>query len=227
MDKIIYISIPKTGSSSVSLALNKKAIKDNYQIFHRDREEIKNFSDLKKQISIFNESKNKCILNFGHISINKLQQWGLESKQYYVFSFVRNPYSRIISIYNGKSVFKQLSFESFCEKYLIDENKKDYDYDLFGKNQSISHIKPQHLHVNEHTNVFKLEKRSEQKNSFFLDLSEKENIRKEHKLINPIQNSILEKINDFYKEDFIRFNYHFIKEEEEFNIVFEKFISCS
>jgi len=88
--KFVFIHIPKTAGSSFRTSL--------YENF--DNENLKNF-DLNQ-----------------HITANELHQFfnknSLNWDEYFKFSFVRNPWSRIVSYYEYQ--FKEhITFSSFCK----------------------------------------------------------------------------------------------------------------
>lgn len=115
---LIFIHIPKTGGSSIRSSLSK-----NYNLLYNASKQnlIKlGYSNLENF-----ENYNFSIYNFkDHLPYQLIKKNKLE-KNKYVFTFIRNPFSRVVSMYfecmankfhiDGLNTSKNISFEDFIE----------------------------------------------------------------------------------------------------------------
>lgn len=207
---ICFIHIPKTGGKSLIYALQNQI-------------EIKK---LNKNFD-FKSFTNCGAVTFGHIHYLSLQKAGFVSDEYhnssYKFAIVRNPYDRIVSLYNYLSNRSELDgwgFDHFLDQVLI----KRPPVGLYNK-AGLSQTNPQSdwimgengdLITNE---IFKLEELDKLHNTLSeileinLKLEVKRNISKNIiisiKDLTDEENRI-EKINEIYKRDFLLFSYDMI-----------------
>ena len=124
MNNVLFIAIPRTAGTSIIKALIKSG---GMQI--RKHRFIKDFH-------------NKGIISFGHFDVKVLTKEGVISQEYldsaFKFCFIRNPWDRLVSLYNyyryGKAartrgemtkrkVWGQKSFREFC----LDLYEEDID----------------------------------------------------------------------------------------------------
>ena len=91
----------------------------------------------------------------------------IDISDYYVFAFVRDPYTRIVSEYNwrmrNRAAFEEptgklMSFESYCE--LLHR-----DWDRIMDNPNVTerqHVTPQHVYVDEDVDLYRFENFAEE-----------------------------------------------------------------
>jgi hypothetical protein len=113
--KKIFISIPKTGSTSIMFALNPLSIHFNPDIYHASYKEICKFN-------------NKLIFNPDLIFNNNKYIENFYISNYKVYAVVRDPLLRLISVYADskkdknhvtlKSISKKKTVNHFLEYYL-------------------------------------------------------------------------------------------------------------
>ena len=107
--KCIFIEVPKTGSSSI------RKIIGHPQIPHLDINEM----EMKVKNSLPWDSKGYNILNSfykkGFPENLKLKIGGKILETYFKFGFVRNPWSRVVSLYNRKEGIQMQESMSFSE----------------------------------------------------------------------------------------------------------------
>jgi hypothetical protein len=215
-NNFIYIHIPKTGGSSIRNSLNK-----NYQLeFNASKINFKKmgFSNLDKKFENYNFS----IQDFkDHLPYQLIKKKGLNNNKF-IFTFVRNPFSRLISLFfeitrdhknhkrfnNGNKI----SFENFVKKI----TKKSYWFsipmiDYLGK-KNLNDINFIGKFENFENDIFALKKK------FKIKI-----ITKHHNHNNSIpsklkftnytnfysNNKIINLVYKYYKEDFNEFNYNF------------------
>lgn len=115
--KAIYLHIPKTGGSYISSILSKYYGFKNYYLQRPDHNHFTKFVD-----NTVDKHENKIAGTYLYYSsspyLNKImnmnpQKW----KNYRIFSFVREPYKRLVSGYHyiqQKGHYKNIDFQSFC-----------------------------------------------------------------------------------------------------------------
>ncbi len=204
---ICFIHIPKTGGKSI-------------------------ISELKAHINIIKINKNNDFahfpnfgaVTFGHVDYLSLLNSGIVSEDYhrssYKFAIVRNPYSRIASLYNylsGRSELEDASFDHFLDQ-VSTERPPVGMYNKLGISQSNPQLdwitgSNGELYVDD---VFKLEKLDEMRNKFQqlygvdLNLNKQKNISKNFITVDKdiIKNKDrIKKINEIYKNDFVKLGY--------------------
>lgn len=120
--KIIFIHIPKTGGTSIENTMgigNKKNIFDKNVLFGRD----KNYEAQHLFSSEIKKIVGKPIYN-----------------SYFKFSFVRNPFSRLVSDYSW-SKYRNMNFEEFINKKVIPSKNRILYKDPY------RHFKSQHKFI--------------------------------------------------------------------------------
>jgi|10_taG_2_1085330.scaffolds.fasta_scaffold17517_4 hypothetical protein len=112
--KFIFIHIPKTGGCSVESALMNHLGKEDLitdRMNYQDKKINAKFCDIPHHITL---------RDFHHLTHNRY-------KDYYKFSFVRNPYDRLVSMYSFYSQLKRRRIgESEIEKFnnwLLDNSR--------------------------------------------------------------------------------------------------------
>lgn len=123
-EKIIFIHIPKTGGTS---------IEEVFEINHPEnfcfyRWGIDQFEFIEKHKHLTNSEK----INFEpqHYTIDLLKELIEDYNSYFKFTFVRNPYTKLLSEYywlknqilNDYSKFNSADFHSWCSEFLANIN---------------------------------------------------------------------------------------------------------
>ena len=118
-EKCVQISIPKTGTSSLYALINKIPITDNIMTIVRKgaNNGLKHFKD-----------HNYNFHTHGHFTFQQWEQYRAKETKYQhypIFSFVRNPYDRLVSIFRAHYQSCDLSnFRQFCILFTTDDNYK-------------------------------------------------------------------------------------------------------
>ena len=116
MKNALFIWIPRTAGTSVYFALWKKA-----------------GAHKKKNKNLYRKFKNKGVVSFGHVGVSYLLRKEYISREFfdsaYKFCFVRNPWDRLVSLYNyfsrncnhvtanrTRARWGNKSFKDFCIK---------------------------------------------------------------------------------------------------------------
>ena len=129
--KAIFVHIPKTGGQSVSKMLGIKKTKDNY--YHYDSKQERT-----------------------HYTIHMIPEL-----DYYKFTFVRNPYTRIVSEYHHRmknlNVYHEptenkMSFVEYCN-ILYDR----WESIKYAEHFTKSHVIPQYMFVSITMDIYKFE----------------------------------------------------------------------
>ncbi len=212
--ELIYIHIPKTGGSSIRSSLNQ-----NYNlIYNASKKNLKemgyanfkeNFENFQFNINDFKDHLPYQLIKKKKFELNK-----------YRFTFVRNPFSRLVSLYfecianklhlEGINTNKNISFEDFVQ---IITNKSYWFtipmIDFIGE-ENINEINFIGKFENFENDIFKLKK--------------KINIKiKHHNFNNSVKSKfkfsdyrsyysndkLIDKVYNYYEKDFKRFNYNF------------------
>ncbi|HXP53076.1 MAG TPA: sulfotransferase family 2 domain-containing protein [Bacteroidia bacterium] len=150
-DKLIFLHIPKTGGTSI-LTFFEMDKPENFCFFHWDDETQREpFLEESRKHS----NSDKLIYEPQHYTIDIIKELIPDYGSYFKFSFVRNPYTRILSEYfyrNGQQLiadteFNPDDFHNWCLTYLsvIDNSHKepqvnfiDQTVNFIGKYESIS-----------------------------------------------------------------------------------------
>jgi hypothetical protein len=122
--KAIFIHIPKNGGSYVAEILNKNYGFKNYYL---QRPDHKIFCGSKDSSVDKHENKIHGTLMYYKTSpyINKIMNMNENKwKSYFIFTFVRNPYDRIVSGWNYINKYN-IPFKDYMN---INMNANDYDY---------------------------------------------------------------------------------------------------
>ena len=135
---------------------------------------------------------------------------------FYIFTFVRNPYTRIISIFN---YYMNNGNGGLSDSNLISDKKNttlDNFLDLYNCNQ-IPHLNTQFFYLKDSKEINHIAKFENyiielKKILSILKIENKEikNFRKTKKVNHLITPKFIEKVNKIYKIDFIRYNYKMI-----------------
>ena len=188
-EKILFIHIPKAGSTSI-------------EHFFLDNDWKMSFFDGGGQYSVNNFS----LCSPQHMHLEMLRSLFRFSSFDKIFTFVRHPRNRILSEYkwrvkylNERRNFNDWFYESFKEY-----EKNNYCLD--------NHLRPQVDFVSNAVEVFKIEdgidKGLEQVLSKKdVDLSRLTNAMNSNKNIIELSDEVEKKIKEFYAEDFAKFNY--------------------
>tara|TARA_Y100000389_G_C17414290_1_gene492767 strand:- start:757 stop:1491 length:735 start_codon:yes stop_codon:yes gene_type:complete len=212
---LIFIHIPKTGGSSIRSSLSK-----NYDLIYNANKEnliklgysnFENFENYKFSIHNFKDH-----LPYQLIKKNKLE------KNKYVFTFIRNPFSRVVSMYfecmankfhiDGLNTKKNISFEDFVE--II--NKKPYWFalpmvDYIGI-KNIDDIDFIGRFENFENDILKLKKKvkiSIKHHNFNNHIKSKLKFGDYRKFYS--NNKIIDKVNQIYDKDLRKFKYDYEK----------------
>lgn len=133
MDNVLFFRIPKTASTSIT-----KVLKYQYDFYKFETSNTK-----KNHSIIYSETSKGGHFILGHQHIPTLVNQNILNRDFlqtaYTFAFVRNPYTRLVSLYHylkGK-IHNESTFEKFVFRY-IDNGKKIHplgSYSLNGFNQ--------------------------------------------------------------------------------------------
>jgi len=209
--KIIFIHIPRCGGTSIEQNLWYNEFNKNFS-FNESNEKnlLQGFID---------EYKNKFQYDgLQHLTLSNIKNiYPKETRSFFKFTFIRNPFSRIASAYAGIMTFrkdlrnflvlyKDTSFKKFLE--LINKNKHTHWMPMsnFFHNKDVNFIG---RFENYQEDLNKLEKLIQvkliKKNfSGALNFSEKFNYLELYK-----DKTNIDKVYELYKDDFKRFDYDF------------------
>lgn len=204
---ICFIHIPKTGGKTIIYDLKMQI----------------GLKKINKELD-FKYFSNNDHVTFGHIHYLSLLKTGFVSDDYhkssYKFAIVRNPYDRIISLYNylnSRSELDGWGFDHFLDHVLI----RRPPVGLYNK-VGLSQTNPQCDWVIDEDgqfitdDIFKLEELEKlhqtflEKNGITLNLENRRNITKNIEIKNNdliAKQDRIEKINEIYKRDFHLFDY--------------------
>lgn len=122
--KAIFIHIPKTGGSYVADILEKNY---GFKKYYLQRPDHYNFCKGKDKSVKMHENKIHGTLMYYQTCpyINRIMKMTPEKwKTYFIFTFVRNPYDKIVSGWNYCNKYK-INFQNYIN---INFNANDYDY---------------------------------------------------------------------------------------------------
>ncbi len=192
-----FIHIPKTSGTNFQIRMeNKEGVTNAYKDFP-DREFI-----------VENEKKDLKYLN----QHQPLQWWldrGTLNKEQYIFCFVRNPYARIVSMYNHMLTSGNNPDVTDFKEYVMMNVMDRKTPDSFNFNVGWPQYK--FIENNQGINVkyYKIENELPlvEKYIGYTFTDTRYNGRDYDPWHTYYDNETKEKINEKYKEDFIRFNY--------------------
>tara|TARA_B100000073_G_scaffold278114_1_gene238437 strand:- start:50 stop:661 length:612 start_codon:yes stop_codon:yes gene_type:complete len=192
-----FIHIPKTSGTNFQIRMeNKEGVTNAYKDFP-DREFI-----------VENEKKDLKYLN----QHQPLQWWldrGTLNKEQYIFCFVRNPYARIVSMYNHMLTSGNNPDVTDFKEYVMMNVMDRKTPDSFNFNVGWPQYK--FIENNQGINVkyYKIENELPlvEKYVGYTFTDTRYNGRDYDPWHTYYDNETKEKINEKYKEDFIRFNY--------------------
>lgn len=209
--KIIFIHVPRCGGTTIEKNLWKNEFNKDFDF---------DMSDEKHLLQGFvDKYRNKYQYDgLQHLTFHNIKKiYPAESQNYFKFSFIRNPYSRIASTYAGVMtfrkdlrnflvVYKDTSFKNFL--HLIKNNLHTHwlpinmffsenDLDFIGRFENFDNDLDKLKNL---TNINLIKKNF----SGDLNFSEKFNYLKFYE-----DNECIDLVNEIYKKDFDRFNYSF------------------
>jgi hypothetical protein len=207
--KAIFIHIPKTGGSYIAEILQKYYGFKNYYLQRPDHALFCGGFD-KSVDKHENKIHGTLVYYKTSIVLNKIMNMNEEKwNTYFIFTFVRNPYDRIVSGWNYCNKYK-IKFDKFLN---INNRANAFDYWHVFMSQY------RHL-INEKAliNINYIGKFENLENDLKIILNKLEfeniihnpfikNSKKHDKYINYYNPEILEKVNKIMKEDFKEFNY--------------------
>lgn len=207
--KALYIHIPKNGGSYIAEILNKYY---GFKNFYLHRPDHKLFCYGKDHSVDKHENKVHGTLMYYKTSnyINKIMNMDKNKwNTYFIFSFVRNPYDRIISGWNYVNRFK-IPFKNYIN---INKKANSYDYWHVFMPQS-RHLIDNNGKINIHY-IGKFEKIEEDLKLILNKLGINniihkpffKNTKNHKKYIEYYENDLLDSVNIIIKEDLDNFNY--------------------
>lgn len=132
----IFLHIPRTGGSVFSKCLKKYMKTVNINV-HKERFDFgeEEFSDKfnKGEFHFYGKTNRNLNLNMMHFTIYEISKY-IDIKDMYKFTFVRNPWDRLVSIYCYFPNFNKLNFNDFIHKIKVSDPLSDlilspqYDY---------------------------------------------------------------------------------------------------
>lgn len=203
----IFISIPKTGSTSIMSSLNESSLHYKPSIYHASFSEILTFDDktLMNNDFLFIGNKFNLSTNFFKKKIS----------EYAVYAVIREPIERLISVYCDakkdknhktlKEISKLDSLDEFCRFYLS-KNPLDHPRHLWPQNFFISNTPIKNLHLYNFNNLQAL--LNKLYGNFFWQNAALPHLRRTDSasLKLHIKSSLLKKLKDSLKDDYSLYN---------------------
>ena len=220
--KAIYIHIPKNGGSYISEILSKNYGFKNYYL-HRPDHPLFCLGKDKSVDKHENKIHGTIIYYKTSNHLNKIMNMDLNKwNTYYIFSFIRNPYDRIVSGWNYCNK-NNISFSNFIK---LEKSVNSYDYWHTFMTQS-RHLIDNKGKININY-IGKIENLEEDlkiilytigfKNITHLPFKKNSKKHKDYKSY--YDNQILKEINNIFKEDFENFDYKRVLDVKEFDSIF-------
>ncbi len=200
--RLVYFAhIPKTGGSSIENAMKASGVKVA-MLMSKEKNAALKFS--------------KCTPQ--HIHSDIIRRYFGENFFDWQFALVRNPFSRLASEYKMKAGLEKEP--AAPDEWIIRALERYLEFPFTRDN----HIRPQHQFITKEAEVFRLEnglQKPLEKLCQVLDLPEISAVphsRKSERQILNISSRTLQKILDFYKEDFDTFGYSTSTFEDHFRV---------
>lgn len=209
--KIIFVHIPRCGGTTIEKNLWKNEFNSDFNFDKSDKKHLlQGFVD---------QYRNKYQLDgLQHLTFHNIKKiYPEESKNFFKFSFIRNPYSRIASAYAGVMTFrkdlrnflviyKDTSFKKFLQ--LIKKNMHTHWLPMndFFDDKDLNFIGRFENYDGDLEKLKKLTNIELMKKNFSGDLnfSEKFNYLDLYK-----NNECIDLVNELYQKDLDKFNYNF------------------
>lgn len=213
--KYIFIANPKTGSTSIHDLLSKKYTKPG---------------DIIAKKSIHEKPIGK------HDTYEKIKQYLTEKNQniddFYIFSFIREPFKRLISSFNyelncGYYKLKvQNPLVDFTENFLNPNIRKHFSPNIFKEYFYCNNTLPSNLYIYKIEEVIKFSQDIKEKCAISISKEQIPHIHQSKKIINPTVPDLIkllskEKLNELYHlyEDDFKEYYTFDEEKKEIHTI--------
>ena len=185
-NNFLFIHVPKTGGTSINNTFEKN--------------NLKTWNTIK---------------DYGHDPLHILKDNNIINNKTFIFSIVRNPYTRAFSYWKHFNINNETNF-SFMEFLLNIENKIQtnktpwiiYDQTFFLYDKEINLTK-----------LYKFENLKEIEKDFNFILSHDRKGMYDKNIKNYFDLNIISKINTLYHRDFINFEYEKITKKEDLNLI--------
>jgi hypothetical protein len=200
-NKILFIHIPKTAGTSIEHYLIKK---DNVVINYKDN--VKNLFSYNGKYG-FDHS-------LQHLTFKEILLLYPKVEEYKKFTVVRNPYDRIVSEYY---YHLQITRKWKKQKTEIQEDFEEFLNFYFNTNDTFDNHKiPQYKYIEGiNENDIKIMKFETLKTDFMDFFNEElqyhiNKTKRDKNYLDILTPNTIKKINEYYYEDFIKFNYELI-----------------
>ena len=209
--KIIFIHVPRCGGTTIEKNLWKNEFNNDFDFDMSDEKHLLQ--------GLVDKYRNKYQFDgLQHLTLNNIKKiYPDECKNFFKFSFIRNPYSRIASAYAGVMTFrkdlrnflviyKDTSFKNFL--YLIKDNMHTHwlPIDFFFRDNDLDFIGRFENFDNDLDELKKLTNMNFVKKNYSgkLNFSDKFNYLKLYE-----DKECIELVAEIYSKDLDRFNYNF------------------
>ena len=209
--KIIFVHIPRSGGTSIEKILWRSEFKSDFSFDMNDEKHLLQ--------GFINKYRNKYQSDgLQHLTINNIEKiYPIESKQFFKFAFIRNPFSRIASAYceimqyrkdlrDFLVIYKDSSFKKFLQ--LIKKNHHTHwmPMNKFFSEKSMGFIGKFESFEDDLDNLGKLIDIKFSKKNY----SESGNFSQEANYLAFYEDKEnIELVSEIYKEDLNRFGYNF------------------